>query len=41
MAINTNDIAAIVKKVISEMDAGAAQDAAPVLAGVPVRRAGN
>ena len=31
MAINTNDIAAIVKKVISEMDAGAAQDA-----GIPV-----
>ena len=31
MAINTNDIAAIVKKVISEMDAGTAQDA-----GIPV-----
>lgn len=31
MAINTNDIAAIVKKVISEMDASAAQDA-----GIPV-----
>ncbi|MBQ1231910.1 MAG: phosphate propanoyltransferase [Clostridia bacterium] len=31
MAINTNDIAAIVKKVISEMDAGASADA-----GIPV-----
>ena len=31
MAINTNDIAAIVKKVISEMDAGAVKDA-----GIPV-----